>query len=445
MALVGPAFLVDGGAISWTLEDDTYTVRSAASLAAGEHTLRVDAGAPFDLAGKGLEEAFEAQVNVEDGTDSTEIYYRPDPRSVALGSLVNRFTFHGRPFDPETGLYYFRNRYFDPELGRFITADPLGYVDGPAMYQFARYAPFVYTDSLGLQTNPAALRVPPGPAEQTYYDYVARYGDPRNPPAVRVVNFLYATLTAPAALVEMTGRGIANIPYGITKNTVEASKDYAQAEFVRYPEERLKLRSRATGRLCFAFCEGGAIVIPASSYARSPVVNFGKRLWNRLLGRRPPAPLEPSDSLRVRNPEAPKGPAALPVASEAQLGGGRIFSHFTDAKGVKGITGIGGESLEVGQQVVVRQLRFGSGRNPFMAGEPGAIFVTELGPATTSGKLNAIGVFSNKQQFVIQFSEEAAFSQGIRITGERQSRSIFSIPGDTTLEGVFDFVVTRIR
>ncbi|MCP4548384.1 MAG: RHS repeat-associated core domain-containing protein, partial [bacterium] len=108
---------------------------------------------PFDLAGKGLEEAFEAQVNVEDGTDSTEIYYRPDPRSVALGSLVNRFTFHGRPFDAETGLYYFRNRYFDPELGRFITADPLGYVDGPSMYQFARYNPFNNSDPEGLATG----------------------------------------------------------------------------------------------------------------------------------------------------------------------------------------------------------------------------------------------------------------------------------------------------
>ncbi|MCP4547096.1 MAG: hypothetical protein GY835_11575 [bacterium] len=98
-----------------------------------------------------MEEAFEAQVNVEDGTDSTEIYYRPDPRSVALGSLVNRFTFHGRPYDAETGLYYFRNRYFDPEMGRFITPDPLGYVDGPSMYQFSKYGPFTFSDPLGLR------------------------------------------------------------------------------------------------------------------------------------------------------------------------------------------------------------------------------------------------------------------------------------------------------
>ncbi|MCP4543657.1 MAG: RHS repeat-associated core domain-containing protein, partial [Chloroflexi bacterium] len=63
-----------------------------------------------------------------------------------------RFTFHGRPYDEETGLYYFRNRYFDPELGRFITADPLGYVDGPSTYQYARYSPFNYSDPEGLAT-----------------------------------------------------------------------------------------------------------------------------------------------------------------------------------------------------------------------------------------------------------------------------------------------------
>ncbi|MCP4543462.1 MAG: RHS repeat-associated core domain-containing protein [Chloroflexi bacterium] len=62
---------------------------------------------------------------------------------------MNRFTFHGRPVDLETGLYYFRNRYFDPELGRFITADPLGYVDGPSMYQFAGYSPSDHSDPMG--------------------------------------------------------------------------------------------------------------------------------------------------------------------------------------------------------------------------------------------------------------------------------------------------------
>jgi len=58
--------------------------------------------------------------------------------------------FHGRPVDEATGLMYFRNRWLDPELGRFVTPDPLGFVDGPSMYIFAGYDPVNMSDPLGL-------------------------------------------------------------------------------------------------------------------------------------------------------------------------------------------------------------------------------------------------------------------------------------------------------
>lgn len=48
-----------------------------------------------------------------------------------------------------------------------------------------------------------------------------------------------------------------------------------------------------------------------------------------------------------------------------------------------------------------------------------------------------IGVFGPKQQFVIQLSEETAFTQGARILGEALTRSIYSIPGGVTLQGEF--------
>jgi len=32
----------------------------------------------------------------------------------------NPYLFHGRRYDPETGLYYYRNRYYSPALGRFM-------------------------------------------------------------------------------------------------------------------------------------------------------------------------------------------------------------------------------------------------------------------------------------------------------------------------------------
>jgi hypothetical protein len=126
------------------------------------------------------------------------------------------------------------------------------------------------------------------------------------------------------------------------------------------------------------------------------------------------------------------------------LGEGRIFSHFTNAEGVTGITRIVSDNLEVGQQVIVSELRFGQGLNPYLTSELGRIFVTELGLDATVGQLNQIGVFGDKQKFVIQFSEETAFRlNGIRVMGEVPSRSIFSIPGGTVLRG--EFLVTRVR
>lgn len=128
----------------------------------------------------------------------------------------------------------------------------------------------------------------------------------------------------------------------------------------------------------------------------------------------------------------------------ANLGGGRLFSHFTNAEGVRGITGIDDDSLEVGQEVIVSELRFGQGVNSFLASEPGRLFVTLLGADATEGQLNQIGVFGDKQKFMIQFSEETAFLlNGIRVIGEVPTRSIFSIPGGTTLRG--EFLVMRVR
>jgi RHS repeat-associated protein len=46
------------------------------------------------------------------------------------GSLVQPFTFTGREYDSESGLYYYRARYYDPRAGRFLTKDPIGFPGG---------------------------------------------------------------------------------------------------------------------------------------------------------------------------------------------------------------------------------------------------------------------------------------------------------------------------
>ena len=89
------------------------------------------------------------QFNVRGLTDSTgaikELYaysvYGKQTVLNAVGTVLagssydNNYGFTGRYLDDETDLWYFRARYFSDELGRFISRDPLGYVDGMSLYQ----------------------------------------------------------------------------------------------------------------------------------------------------------------------------------------------------------------------------------------------------------------------------------------------------------------------
>jgi len=53
----------------------------------------------------------------------------------------------GRELDADSGLYYFRARYYHSSLGRFVTRDPIGYVDGMSLYR-AYFVPN-YSDPSG--------------------------------------------------------------------------------------------------------------------------------------------------------------------------------------------------------------------------------------------------------------------------------------------------------
>ncbi|MEL6439340.1 MAG: hypothetical protein AAFQ80_08825 [Cyanobacteria bacterium J06621_8] len=109
-----------------------------------------------------------------------------------------------------------------------------------------------------------------------------------------------------------------------------------------------------------------------------------------------------------------------------------------------GITGINGNTLNQYAQVYVNQLQFGLGVNTFLSSQSNQIFVTELGVNATDGQLMQIGIFEDKKNFVIQFSEKEAFlNNQVRVTGQVPSRSIYTIPGGTTLIG--KFLITRIR
>jgi RHS repeat-associated protein len=69
------------------------------------------------------------------------------------------YTFTGREFDQETGLYYYRARYYDAKAGRFITKDPIGFDSGDYnLYVYVGNNPMNATDPSGLAVTISILR-----------------------------------------------------------------------------------------------------------------------------------------------------------------------------------------------------------------------------------------------------------------------------------------------
>ncbi|MFQ5993428.1 MAG: RHS repeat domain-containing protein, partial [Nitrospiraceae bacterium] len=67
------------------------------------------------------------------------------------GTLSNPYTYSGREFDPETGLYYYRARHYMPSTARFIQTDLLF---GLNRYSYVGNNPINFTDPTGLQRSP---------------------------------------------------------------------------------------------------------------------------------------------------------------------------------------------------------------------------------------------------------------------------------------------------
>lgn len=66
------------------------------------------------------------------------------------GSLQNPYTYTGREFDSESGLYFYRARYYDPTTGRFITEDPIGLAGSLNLYVYVDNNAINFIDPIGL-------------------------------------------------------------------------------------------------------------------------------------------------------------------------------------------------------------------------------------------------------------------------------------------------------
>ena len=68
-----------------------------------------------------------------------------------IEGVANPFTYTGREFDAESGLYYYRARYYDPATGRFLSEDPLNFAAGDSnLYRYVFSNPVNLTDPSGL-------------------------------------------------------------------------------------------------------------------------------------------------------------------------------------------------------------------------------------------------------------------------------------------------------
>ncbi len=78
------------------------------------------------------------------GVPITGAYGRP------ASNLKNALWFTGARWDNESGHYHMRARQYEPGAGRFVSRDPLGYVDGPNAYAYGYSSPSNWIDPLGL-------------------------------------------------------------------------------------------------------------------------------------------------------------------------------------------------------------------------------------------------------------------------------------------------------
>jgi RHS repeat-associated protein len=68
---------------------------------------------------------------------------------ISKSTIGNTLLFHGRRYDAETNLYYFRVRYYDLIMGRFLQTDPMGYKDSMNLYAAFNMNGVNFTDPMG--------------------------------------------------------------------------------------------------------------------------------------------------------------------------------------------------------------------------------------------------------------------------------------------------------
>ncbi len=70
------------------------------------------------------------------------------------GTVEQPYTYTGREFDAESGLYHYRARAYDSTIGRFLQKDPIGLVSGdPNLYRYVFNRPLTLRDPSGFASS----------------------------------------------------------------------------------------------------------------------------------------------------------------------------------------------------------------------------------------------------------------------------------------------------
>ena len=121
---------------------------------AADMSLVLSSYGPITSANYKSEADFTRDGVIDSADLSPVLVFQPTLPEGALSapSVGNRVGYCGYRFAPETEMYLARNRWNSPPLGRWIQRDPLGYVDGMALYEYTAGIAIAVADPTGLAT-----------------------------------------------------------------------------------------------------------------------------------------------------------------------------------------------------------------------------------------------------------------------------------------------------
>jgi len=152
-------YAYDGDSIIEELDASGSSVaRYAQGLAIDEPLAMLRFGSTYFYQADGLG-SVTSLSNSSGALSKTYIYDSFGNHAGGTGTLTNPFQYTAREFEPETGHYYYRARYYDTPTGRFLSEDPVRFVQAINFYPYVANDPVDLVDPTGLSAGPKEPRV----------------------------------------------------------------------------------------------------------------------------------------------------------------------------------------------------------------------------------------------------------------------------------------------